>query len=879
MIDQNLVKQRIDLGLGWVVLNQNQNKSFGTSYPILNTALVVLELEQYAISQGVSPLEVSYKYYNNLVGALEYLFSNAKQNNHGVYYEEEGNINYTTGVVLAAICASQSPDKIINNGSDFIKGMAYKTIARYMIDYLEYSQEVNGGWGYSINNYDDIANNYVSGYVGLGLLLATNPLYKFNLQVNGNTADRFSDWVDYIQNNNGGSGYSNPQEDLDILKTGNLLLEMNFLNRPQTDSSVLVATNYKANNWYEPAYFLNPGWNSSPVANYQATYALMSGLTGYGFDKINQTMDQQKEIDYANDVTNVLLEQQNLEGSFNANPNDPQQSDQMMSTIWALLTLQAVLTRTYGMSVSLSSDKSIVRENDIVTYTVNISNIENVAILNAVVKDTIPPELSFIEGSVTIDGVNQPVGVSPVNGIEIDSVKIGNTRVVTYKCTVLSTVETDIKNIVSVTFDYMPPYGRIIADKTKYSNEVSIRSTITSLAITAEVNKTTAVVGEILNYTINITNNGKIFLNNIIVISSLDPNTQYMNNLKINGVSKDGNIVTGVNIGNLDVGESATISFDIKIISVPPSKTISNKIIANYDYNKPIVAQVSANRTTNEIKPSISTSGSVDVDIDIDVDIDDPEISISKNCRSTSIQIGEIAIYDIEISNGEEMDAIYNELTDIFPPELQVVEIKVDGKIISGDLSSGISLGLIPIGEKKLVSISVKGVGAIENYRNNSITTMNFNPGIEEISTIIVTSPSNNTLSVENPKFILTQCIFPTAVKICEEVIIEICAKNTGSSIIQNVVITNLLPASLKYVPCSMCINGCRAMDENISCGIYLGTMYSEQECIIRFKAKLIDDSFDPIYNFSQANFYYNSSGNTSVRGYANSNLAYLFVD
>ncbi|MDO7205498.1 hypothetical protein Q5M85_16645 [Paraclostridium bifermentans] len=82
----------------------------------------------------------------------------------------------------------------------------------------------------------------------------------------------------------------------------------------------------------------------------------------------------------------------------------------------------------------------------------------------------------------------------------------------TYKCNVLTKDETEISNISSVTFDYIPPYGRILTNKIEYSNEVSIRSTITSLAITAEVNKNAAVVGEILTYTINVTNNeGKIF--------------------------------------------------------------------------------------------------------------------------------------------------------------------------------------------------------------------------------------------------------------------------------------------------------------------------------------------------------------------------------
>ena len=878
MIDQNLVKQRIDLGLGWVVLNQNQDKSFGTSYPILNTALVVLELEQYAISQGIYPLDVSYKYYNNLVGALEYLFLNANQNNHGIYYEEDGNINYTTGVVLAAICASQFPDQIINNGPNFIKGMSYKSVTQYMINYLEYSQEFNGGWGYSINNYDDIANNYVSGYVGLGFLLATNPLYKFNLQVDGNTIDKFSDWVDYIQNNNGGSGYSNPEENLDILKTGNLLLEMNFLNRSQTDSSVLLATDYIANNWDEPAYYLNPGWNSSPVANYQATYALMSGLTGYGFDKIDQTISPFKEIDYANDVTNVLIQQQNLDGSFKANPNDPEQSDQMMSTIWALLTLQAVLTRTCYISLGLSSDKSSVRQNDIVTYTVTVSNMVNINVFNSIIKDEIPSALSFIDGSVIIDGVSQPTGVSPITGILINSVNIGQVRVISYQCQVLSTTNDTIENIAGITFSYFPPYGITTQTKTYYSNIVSIKFIAEGdLSINAKLNTTTAVLGEIVTYTINITNSGNTPFNNVTVIADLDSNLQYMNNLKVNGMAKDGNIVTGVNIGILGVGETKIINFDAKIIGIPANGKLSTKITTNYDYSTfRSKDQLQVNRNTYKIKPSISILESLTVDIIIEVIVIDPKVSISKNCSNTLIQVDETVVYDIEIENNGELDSVSTVLTDIFPPELQVVEIKVDMNVISGDLSSGVNLGPILSGDKKSVSILVKAVESIENYRNNSITTMEFFPVPgTDVSVLIVTTPANDTLTVKGPKLILTQLICPTNSEVCGTVKFDIKVKNTGGITLENVTVSNSLPSNLQYIYGSLYINGCNASCQNIPCGINLGNINQGQEVIIQFKAKVISNLFNPIYNFSQAYYYYYVSG-ILKQMYSQSNIVYL---
>lgn len=880
MIDQNLIKQRLELGLEWITSNQNQDKSFGTLYPILNTALVVLELEQYAISIGLSPLDPSYKYYNSLIGGLEYLFSNAKIDDYGIYYEEDEDINLTTGVVLASICSSKAPDEIINNGPNFVQGLPYRNLAQYIVNYLIYYQEDNGGWGYSTNNYDNVSNNYVSGYVGLGLLFGINPLYNFNLTVSDSLVDKFIEWVDYIQNNNGGSGYSNPDENLDILKTGNLLLQMNFLRFTQSDNKVKSATNYIANVWDDPACFMCQGWNSSPVANYQATYALMSGLTGYGFTKIDQTIPPFNEIDYIDDVTIVLLNQQNLDGSFNANPYDFQQSDKILSSIWALLTLQAVLTSISNITIELSSDKSIVKVNDTITYTAQVSNIGNINVFNCIVKDELPPELSFIEGSVTIDDIPQPIEVSPITGIQIDSVNIGKGIKISFKCKVLESTDETIDNRVSIDFDHYLPYGITLQTKTNYSNIVSITCAIASLDITAELNKTTAVVGEILTYTINITNNGSISLYNIVVIDSLNPNLQYMNNLIVNETPTEGNIVNGVNIGSLNIGETTTISFDVKIISVPPSGTISTQITVHYDYNKPVVsAQFSVNNKIGKIKNRISDTESITVDIIIEVLVINPEISITKKCNKTSIKAGDTAIYDIEILNSGELDSLSTKLVDIFPTQLQVIAIKVDEKIVEGNLSTGISLGLIPSGGKKSISIFVKGLDEIEEYRNTSKTTMEFLPVEEgQISILTINTLSINTLSVVGSKLVLTQLIYPTSSALCGIVTFNIKVKNTGTIPFKNTVVSNLLPSNLQYIHCSLCINGRKSMCQSISCGINLGTINPGQEYNIQFEVKVLSSSLEPIYNFSQAYYFYDTLDSTKI-GYSKSNVVYLFTD
>lgn len=898
MIDSNEVRQRLELGLDWIVSNQNPNNSFGSLYPILNTALVALELGQYAINLGLSPLDSSYKYYNNLVGALNYLFSKAEYSINGIYYEEDQNINYTTGAVLAAISASQSPNEIITTGQSFIQGLTYKILAQYMANYLSNSQDGSGGWAYNQNTYDDLPNNFVSGYVGLGMLISTSPLYGFDISIPEEVTSNFTNWVDYIQNVNGGSGYSNPDENIDILKTGNLLVEMNFLNFLQDDSRVVSAVSYIANTWYDPACYMCQGWNSNPVANYQSMYALMSGLRGYGYTQINQTVEPFNQIDYMSDIANVLIAQQNTNGSYNSNPYDFSQSDQMLSTIWALLTLQLLPDINNNIVIDLASDQSIVVENDIVTYTLTVSNQGDINAFNSIIRDTTPEALSFIEGSVIIDGIAQPVGVSPIVGIELSTISVGQVRVISYQYRVLPTTQATINNIASITFDYALPYSSKYQTQTNYSNEVSIKYAIPNLIITASVNKNTAVVGEILTYTINATNDGGITLYNGIVANSLDPNLEYINNLKVNGIPTEGNIITGVNIGTLDIGQTTVINFDVKVISIPANGKIGGVITVQYDIEniQPVsllstenTNTVSINDTTsvntsvlnneaNEVKVMASIGGEIAVEVEITIIVKNPEISISKSCGTTSIQVGETATYYIEIVNNGELDSLSTIFKDVFPPQLVVQEIKSNGEIISGDLSKGISLGPLVSGKAFRMSILIKAVEAIDDFENVSITTMEFIPVVGgEISTLILNTPSSNTLTVKGPQLSILQSATPSTVMLCDVIKFDIKIKNTGEMPLYNVILSNILSQDLQYILSSLYINGKKAKRENILRGVSLGIILPNQELTVQFDAKLVNDSSNPIYNYSQAYYSY-VVGDEVLQGYSKSNTVQINI-
>jgi hypothetical protein len=131
--------------------------------------------------------------------------------------------------------------------------------------------------------------------------------------------------------NDGGSGYSSPTSWVNILKTGNLLTELAFVGDPTSSSRVGAAIDYIERHWNDANN--DPGWRGSP-ASYLAMYAVVKGLDAYGIT----TLDVGGSVDWFDEMADVLIAQQNVDGSWPA----PIWGDSILGTEWALLFLQRV---------------------------------------------------------------------------------------------------------------------------------------------------------------------------------------------------------------------------------------------------------------------------------------------------------------------------------------------------------------------------------------------------------------------------------------------------------------------------------------------------------------------------------------------------------
>ncbi len=353
----------IAAGVEWLAGEQHDDGYWGDWEQCAVTALAVKKLEHHAVDGkwgwGLdSPFDDAYPYKDNIVSGYAWLFENcaftieigeqpagdpdSDGDGIGVYWGQ-WHQTYTSGIALMALCEAVELDRIVEGGP--LDGWTYEEVARDTMDYLAFGQNdegtgsSRGSWGYAENQgWGDNSN---SGYVtlGLGFAEAAWPL-GCGFTIPGFVKDELNIWIDYIQNTTGvgwyadplgGSGYTDPEEWVNILKTGNLLQQMALVGDTASTGRVLDALDYLYRHWTDPDQ--DPGWNGGPgPAEYQATFTTMKGLTSLGL--YHEFGDP--PIEWQADFQMELLPEQWPDGHWEGCI----WGDPILCTTWALLTLQ-----------------------------------------------------------------------------------------------------------------------------------------------------------------------------------------------------------------------------------------------------------------------------------------------------------------------------------------------------------------------------------------------------------------------------------------------------------------------------------------------------------------------------------------------------------
>jgi hypothetical protein len=284
----------IDAGLAYLATTQNADGSFdggGTDYLLAQTGSSVLAfLEekpnwganaaayQIVVDKGIDYILSK----GSIVNIGPQTWGNPDGDGDGIGVKlYPGGVNsrdtYVTGICLPAIAASGTPNKLVTSGP--LTGMTYKQVVQDVIDYFAFGQNDSGtpegGWRYwanygssdqSTTQWPVIAGEYAS------LMGVSYPAF---------VSTELAKWTSYIQNADGGAGYTSPTYRYgEMNETGALLIVQDFLGwdggTATEQAKVQAALNFINQNWQ---WALGAGGSfDGNIGNPYAMWAIYKGL-------------------------------------------------------------------------------------------------------------------------------------------------------------------------------------------------------------------------------------------------------------------------------------------------------------------------------------------------------------------------------------------------------------------------------------------------------------------------------------------------------------------------------------------------------------------------------------------------------------------------
>jgi len=291
------------------------------------------------------------------------------------------------------------------------------------------------------------------------------------------------------------------------------------------------------------------------------------------------------------DITSVDISNTLVHGQTTAFAQGTTTSDDYM--INALGLQIEVGAPTIAMTKQVNGgDSSINLVGDTVTFSFTVSNIGTEDALSSVFLDELEPGLSFIPGSLLINGI--PVIGDPTIGVPLGTIPIGSSFTIQFDVLISSYPTENINtffNNGAVDYQFQP-CNQALQNFTSISNEVNIQlPDVGDPVVDADkfVNSSSSVpasVGNIVIFTTEVTNDGTADAVDAIFSDALPPGLVLVpGTVTLDGVlvSPDPDLATGFSIGPVTVGQTIKVQFVVRVESDSPTGEFIN--ISHIDYS------------------------------------------------------------------------------------------------------------------------------------------------------------------------------------------------------------------------------------------------------------------------------------------------------
>ncbi|WP_028551517.1 DUF7507 domain-containing protein [Paenibacillus sp. UNC451MF] len=508
-----------------------------------------------------------------------------------------------------------------------------------------------------------------------------------------------------------------------------------------------------------------------------------------------------------------------------------------------------------NVTVAKSVNFTSATINDVLTYTIVITNSGISAVNNVVVSDPIPSGAVFVAGSVTINGI-AAAGANPSGGISIGTINAGASVTVTFKIQVIALVNpAQLSNRANVGFTSGAFSG------TSQSSTVVTPVYVPIISLTKSASTSNATVGDTFNYWIQVSNTGNIAANVNVTDNIPDgavfvENSVIVDNTPVPGVSP----VTGILVSSIAPGATTSISFVVTVNTMPASQQLVNKASSTYSYVLPDSRQITGSAVSNTITIPVSS----------------PNVSVTKAASVSNVVTGDTLTFTSVVTNNGITNVNNVILSDAIPVNTSFITGSV---IVNGSSrptanpSTGIPIGTLAPGAAATVTFEVKITMPIPSQINNQ-STVSFTSG-----TFSGSSSSNVTNTpVTQPQITLTKSANTSNATIGDTVIYTVNVNNSGN-LPAVVTLTDSIPAGTTFSPNSVIVGGVPQPGSSPVTGILVGSVAPGANVIITF-AVVVTSLPTPqqLSNQAFSTYTYTTPDGRDLNGSAVSNIVTLQV-
>lgn len=422
-----------------------------------------------------------------------------------------------------------------------------------------------------------------------------------------------------------------------------------------------------------------------------------------------------------------------------------------------------------------SVDRQTANVGEIVNYTVTLTNTCQSPLTDLFFQDSIPAGLSFVPGSVVVNGTTDP-GADPNTGFPLPDVPGGETVTVEFAALVTQIpTPNPALNSAAITYSYTPIEGGIPGVFHMTTNEVPVLiGTLADISVVKTAAPSPAEPGNTLTYTITVANAGPSDSENVVLtddIPSILSNVEY----SINGGGTFSPWNGSLALGTFAAGESRSI-----LIRGILSPSVSSEIV-----NTAVVSS-----STPDPDPDNNTSTIV-TPVEPSADL-----SVVKTASPSPIFAGEVITYTLQIRNAGPLVAVNTDLADTLPDGLLNAEFSTDGGATWTPFSGTLFLGNLQPGSFQQIliraTVPASATGSLSNTAVVSSGTPDPNPDNNSstvVTPIIPAEPSAD-LSV-------VKVSAPNPVQSGGTLTYTLTVSNAGPDSAQNVLLTDTIPVGL----------------------------------------------------------------------------------